>query len=180
MKKMLIIAAVAALFSSVSLKAQTVTTATDSLVYVRAATMDEELVGKDVFTGLNVNQSQSIASAMRKKIESNKSKKLSGYRVRIYFGNSQNSRSASEETLNRFNAAYPGFGAYRTFTSPYFKVTAGNFRTKSEAMQFLQSIRGEYPSAIVVKENIEYPTVDRRHSYVVDTVKVYRPEPVSM
>ena len=77
--------------------------------------------------------------------------------------------------MGRFKAAYPGHGAYRSFASPYFKVTVGDFRTKSEAMQLMRSLKSDFPSAFVVKENINYPIVDRSHAYVVDTVAVARP-----
>jgi hypothetical protein len=51
----------------------------------------------------------------------------------------------------------------------------GDFRTKSEAMALLARIKGDFPSAFVVKENIEYPVVDTDNAVVVDTVKVLRP-----
>lgn len=160
-----------ALFST--LGAQTFETV-DSLVYVPASGVDENLVGKNIFNEVTVHQSQAISRAMANKIEKNKTKKMAGYRVRIFFDNKQTSRGASEAAVNRFHAAYPGYGAYRTFASPYFKVTVGDFRTKSEAMQMLQALRADFPSALVVKENINYPIIDKKHSYVVDTVSVKR------
>jgi hypothetical protein len=65
--------------------------------------------------------------------------------------------------------------AYRTYANPYFKVTVGDFRTRSEAMKLLERIRHEFPSAFVVKENITFPVVDKENAYVVDTIKVLRP-----
>lgn len=156
-----------------TLSAQTYETV-DSLVYIPAAGVDESLVGRNIFNDVTVHQSQAISKAMAGKIERNKSKKMSGYRIRIFFDNKQDSRGASEAAINRFKAAYPGHGAYRSFASPYFKVTVGDFRTKSEAMQMLQTVRADFPSALVVKENINYPIVDRKHSYKVDTVSVTR------
>lgn len=172
---------VCVIFAAIKANAQEVPAgyqAADSLVYVNASTMDKSLVGQDVFNGITVHQSQAISSAMKKKIEANKSKKISGFRVRIFFDNKQDSRNASESALNRFKSSYPGFEAYRSYSSPYFKVTAGNFRTKSEAMQFLQSVKIDFPGAIVVKENIDYPIVDRKHSYMLDTITVYKPRTV--
>jgi hypothetical protein len=67
--------------------------------------------------------------------------------------------------------------AYRSYANPYFKVTVGDFRTKSEAYRLLERIRHEFPSAFVVKESISFPVVDKTKSYVVDTVKVKRPMP---
>jgi hypothetical protein len=43
-------------------------------------------------------------------------------------------------------------------------------------MELLQRIKRDFPTAFVVKENINYPVVDKEHSYVVDTVKVFRPK----
>ena len=70
---------------------------------------------------------------------------------------------------------YNDVAAYRSYVNPYFKVTVGDFRTKSEAMQLLQKIRGAFPSAFIVKENINYPVVDRERPVVEDTVRVLRP-----
>jgi hypothetical protein len=51
----------------------------------------------------------------------------------------------------------------------------GDCRTKSEAMKLLARIKGNFSSAFVVKENIEYPLVDDEAAYTIDTVKVLRP-----
>ena len=169
-----IICIITALFAvALSLNAQTYESV-DSLVYIPVAGMDESLVGKNIFNEVKVHQSQAISNAMAQKIEKNKSKKMTGYRVRIFFDNKQDSRGASEAAMGRFQTAYPGYGVYRTFASPFFKVTAGDFRTKSEAMQMLQTVKADFPTAIVVKENINYPIVDKKHSFIVDTVKVSR------
>lgn len=156
-----------------ALRAQTFETV-DSLVFKPVSGIDESLAGRNIFDEVNVTQSQSISKAMLNKIERNKSKKISGYRVRIFFDNKQDSRGASEAAMNRFLSAYPGHGAYRSFASPFFKVSVGDFRTKSEAMKMLDDVRADFPSALVVKENINYPIVDKNHSYIVDTVTVRR------
>ena len=176
MKRLVIImAAFLGMFICGTLGAQTFETV-DSLVYTPVAGIDESLVGKNIFNEVPVHQSQAISKAMANKIEKNKSKKITGYRVRIFFSNKQDARGASEAAMKHFNTTFPGFGAYRSFASPYFKVTVGDFRTKSEAMQLLQALRADYPTALVVKENINYPIVDKKHSYTVDTVSVTRPK----
>jgi hypothetical protein len=63
---------------------------------------------------------------------------------------------------------------YRVYANPYFKVTVGDFRTRSEAMEMLSRIKYSFPSAFVVKENIEYPAVDSERAVIVDTIKVLR------
>ncbi len=158
----------------------------DSVVYVAAATVDSTLVGKNIFSILpakrhgdtadvKVYQSDAIRVAMDTNVVHNSAKTLSGYRVRIFFDNKQTARANSESTLLKFNTMYPEVAAYRSYTNPYFKVTVGDFRTKSEAMQLLQEVKETFPSAFVVKENINYPVVDNEHPVWVDTVKVVRP-----
>ncbi len=158
----------------------------DSLVYTPKASVDSTLAGKDVFRDMpsrlrgdeatvDVGQSEILERSMRAHIEANPKRTLSGYRVRIFFDNKQSARHESEQTLKRFRAMYRDVAVYRTYTNPYFKVTVGDCRTKSEAMKLLSSIKGNFPSAFVVKENIEYPLVDEETAYTIDTVKVLRP-----
>lgn len=163
----------------------------DSLVYRHVSGVDTLLAGKDIFhimplkakgdkADVEIYQSQEVASALRTQVESNSKRQISGYRVRIFFDNKQSARVESEEILKRFEAVYHDVKAYRTYANPYFKVTVGDFRTKSEAMALLSRIKGAFPSAFVVKENISYPVVDKFNAYVVDTVKVLRPISVQL
>lgn len=146
----------------------------DSLVYVRASQVDSTYVGVDVFD-LDINQSEAIAGSMRHHISANPDRTISGYRVRIFFDNKQTARVESENALKKFEKMFPEILAYRTYANPYFKVTVGDCRTKSEAMALLGRIRKAFPSAFVVKENISFPDVSDEVIYRIDTVKVLRP-----
>jgi phosphate-selective porin len=160
----------------------------DSVVYRPAATVDTTLAGKDVFLvmpqkdmfsgkpGVKINQTGEVRDAMRRHVSENGTRTMSGYRVRIFFDNKQTARVESEETLKKFESMYHDVVAYRTYANPYFKVTVGDFRTRSEAVRLLERIRGAFPSAFVVKENIEFPVVDKENAYVTDTIKVLRPK----
>lgn len=158
----------------------------DSVIYRPVATVDTTLVGKDVFllmptramgdkADVKIHQTDMVRDAMRRQVAENEGRSLSGYRVRIFFDNKQTARVESEETLKRFESLYHDVVAYRTYANPYFKVTVGDFRTRSEAVKLLERIKGAFPSAFVVKENIEFPVVDKENAYVTDTVKVLRP-----
>ena len=146
----------------------------DSLVYVRVADIDSTYVGLDVMD-MNITQSNAVANSMRHHIKSNPGRSISGYRVRIFNDNKQNARTESSRTLGRFESMFPGIRAYRTYKNPYFMVTVGDCRTRSEAMAILARIKKVFPNAFIIKENIRYPIVDRSHSYEVDTVRVLRP-----
>lgn len=157
----------------------------DSVVYRPAATLDSTLVGKSIFSLLplkssggaadvKVFQSQGIIDALRSHISYNPSRKMHGFRVRIFFDNSQTARGGSESAAGRFAALYHGIPVYRTHQNPFFKVTVGDFRTRSEAVELLERVKYSFPSAFIVKETINYPAADRARSYVADTVKVYK------
>lgn len=158
----------------------------DSVIYRPAAAVDTSLAGRSILelmpkksdgaeAEVNVYQCVDVDQALKEHLDANAGRTLNGYRVRIFFDNRQTARVASEETLKRFESLYHDVVAYRTYANPYFKVTVGDFRTKSEAMALLERIRYEFPSAFVVKENISFPVVDTEHAYVTDTVKVLRP-----
>ena len=162
----------------------------DSVIYIQTDVMDTSLVGKNIFQVLlekgdrkngraDVRQSFDIANSFSKYVQSNGSRQISGYRVRIYFDNSQSSRAESENILHSFRLLRHDINAYRSYVNPYFKVTVGDFRTRSEAMDFLEDIRIEFPSAFVVKEPINYPVIDKTKPVIADTIQVLRPlEPV--
>ncbi|MDR0510396.1 MAG: SPOR domain-containing protein [Rikenellaceae bacterium] len=78
----------------------------------------------------------------------------SGYRVRIFFDNSQTARQKAMETLARFKAAYPSTSAYMSYENPYFKVTVGNCITAEEAVALCGAISGEFDKAFIVREEI--------------------------
>ena len=158
----------------------------DSIVYRPVSAVDTTLAGKNILyimpkkdmgsiADVNVYQADTISQAVLEHVAANADRAMNGYRVRIFFDNKQSARTASEETLKRFESMYHDVVAYRTYANPYFKVTVGDFRTKSEAMALLERIRYEFPSAFVVKENIAFPVVDKENAYVTDTLKVLRP-----
>src|SRR5690554_3796652 len=65
---------------------------------------------------------------------------MQGFRIRIYFDLGQQSRQQSEEVMNEFMEIYPGMAIYRTFDSPYYKVSVGDFRTRDEAFKRLKQL----------------------------------------
>lgn len=156
----------------------------DTIVYRPAPTVDSTLAGKNIFAVLpsrvkgnpadvRVYQSSDILNSMNAHFEANRGREISGYRVRIFFDNKQTARNESQEVMERFSSEYHDVPVYRSYVNPYFKVTAGDFRSKSEAMQLLRRIRSEFPAAFIVREkSINYPAVDRNKAMVADTVRV--------
>ena len=123
--------------------------------------VDSTLLGRSVLSvlgpGVKVNQSSAMRSAFDSYVYSNASKKLTGYRIRVYFDNGQNTRNKSEAIARSISAAYPGMGVYRTFESPNYKVSVGDFRTKDEALKVFHALKASYPTALLLKDTINYP-----------------------
>ena len=152
----------------ISAKAQSRTETLDSLEAFKPVLVDSALIDKSIFNVLpskyngyqidiKIHQSESILNAMKKHMLADEHRVLNGYRVRIYFDNNQKSRTESESVLFQFRTMYPSIPAYRSYQNPFFKVTVGDFRTKSEALRLLSQIKGSFPSAFVVKDEIQYP-----------------------
>lgn len=136
--------------------------ATDTTSVGASQPLDSLLVGASIFDRLaeyntEVNQIPQIREAFSKYIEQNSSKKRHGYRIRIFISNAQNARAQSLEVENSFKKLFPAIPTYRTPSNPYFKVTVGNYRTRSDAARALTIIKEEYPAAFMVKETIDYP-----------------------
>ena len=123
--------------------------------------VDSTLVGRNILSvlgsGVTVNQSNAMRSAFDSYVSNNAGKKITGYRIRVYFENGQNARNRSEAVARSISGAYPGLGVYRTFESPNFKVTVGDFRTRDDALKVYHSLKAQYPTAIILKETINYP-----------------------
>lgn len=100
----------------------------------------------------SVNAPAYLNNAMSGYIDRNSSRKNMCYRIRIYFNNSQNARTVSAELVKEFSERYPGVPVFNQYVNPYFKVTVGNFRTKSDAMKFKTDIMSHYSSAFLVRE----------------------------
>jgi hypothetical protein len=123
----------------------------DMLLYLQSPTSN----GSHII----LRQSTAIKGLFKNYVARNYYKKQQGFRVRIFFDNSQTARQRASEVESDFKAQYPDTPTYYTYQNLYFKVAVGDFRTKSEAMHFLRTITGQYPGAFIIKDFINYPTL---------------------
>ena len=82
--------------------------------------------------------------------------KIEGYRVQIYFN--ENKSVALGQKAN-FLSQYAEHKAYLDYLAPNYRVRVGNFRTRLEAEKLKQSLLSNYPTCIIIQDNIELPTV---------------------
>ena len=127
--------------------------------------VDSALFGRDIFSALPeqvvIRQDPSVRDALGRQVRANADKNYSGFRIRLYFASSRTAREESAAVIRRFSAMYPNIQAYRTYASPNFKVTVGNFRTRLEAEALLRKLKGDFPDAFIVRERFKYPSIGR-------------------
>lgn len=148
----------------------------DSVVIVPVPQVNEDLREVDVFGSMpenfQLNSSIEVATAARELISQNKDSEdqIEGYRIRIYLDNKQDAREKSEEAEIRFRKLFPGYGTYRSFNYPNFKVTVGDFRTKTDAQRMLAKVLRYFPSAFVVKEKTGFTLISESMRFRTDTI----------
>ena len=127
----------------------------------RVSPVDSALVGKDILKILGPNvtldQSAAVRQALQNHVQNNAEKSISGYRVRVFYDNGPQARGRSEAIEQLLKKQYPGTMVYRSFESPNYKVSIGDFRTKDEALFIYNALKGTYPTAFIIKESINYP-----------------------
>ena len=85
---------------------------------------------------------------------------IDGYRVLIYF---DQDKTKSEQQKARFMNIYDDYRTYIDYLAPNYRVRVGNFRTKLEAIRLKQEILAIFPTAIVVEDKIQLPTITSKN-----------------
>jgi hypothetical protein len=85
---------------------------------------------------------------------------MQGFRIRIFFDLGQQSRNNSQIIMDEFMENNPNIAVYRTFDSPYYKVSVGDYRSRDEALKDLKRFGRKYPKAFVVPEWINFPRIN--------------------
>ena len=163
----IIILTILSLIAFSSLNAQEISGVKDTNKIIAPPVMDSTYYLRNIFSMLDeqgpvsnkvsIEQTKVLESAFISHIAHSAGKKINGYRIRIYSGNNQFARNESGTIASQFSSQYPGISVYRTYTNPYFKVTIGDFRTKSDAKRLLNIIEGPFQAAFVVREIINFP-----------------------
>ena len=125
------------------------------------APVDSTLIGRNILSvigpGASVAQTPAVRQALDEYIEGNARKPITGYRIRVYYDNGQQARARSESIEKALRSQYKDLLVYRSFESPNYKVSIGDFRTKGEALRVYNALKSTYPTAYIIKESINYP-----------------------
>jgi hypothetical protein len=96
----------------------------------------------------NVNQDPKFEQLLNEKRKINSSITINNrYKIQIFNGSSD----ASKKTLIQFKKENKNYDATIIFSTPFYKVWVGNFKTRIEAERNLNLLKKKYPSAILIK-----------------------------
>ena len=86
---------------------------------------------------------------------------MPGYRIQLFMESGNTALEKAEKVTEKFKGKYDNVSAYITFGEPYYRVRIGDFRTRLEAIKFLDMIQRTYPQAWVVKDKINFPLLPK-------------------
>lgn len=79
---------------------------------------------------------------------------MPGYRIRIYFNNTQDTRNEIPVVESKYKELYPSDRIYVEYKAPYFKVTVGDFVNYEEALVKWSRVVVDFKNAFIIQENI--------------------------
>jgi hypothetical protein len=109
-------------------------------------------IGQSSFAqgNIRISSSDKISQMMDRFIEINKSKTfIDGWRIQLL---ATSDRQRVESAKVQFQSLYPNIYADWKHTAPYYKLRAGAFASKLDAIRMLYVLKRDYPTA--------YPTRD--------------------
>jgi len=112
-------------------------------------------------------QDEQISELMNKFNRINcQSKKIPGYRIRIFSDLTSDSRERAIEAKADF---YRAFGVhlpvYVVYTDPYYKVYVGDFKSRHQVFLHLNEIKKEFPGAFPRRTMIQYPKLNSENRH---------------
>jgi hypothetical protein len=103
---------------------------------------------------VQINEPDNLAAMYRSWQSQNRTQpKIEGWRVQIM---ASTDRLQVEEARNRFRLAYPDVRADWVHEKPYYKLKAGAFRTRLEAMAFVAGLL-DFPGSFPVRDAAIHP-----------------------
>jgi hypothetical protein len=88
---------------------------------------------------------------------------MDGFRIQIYSSSNRNAREESNKARAAFMSKFPDIPSYQLYADPgYFKIRAGDFRTKTEATKLFLLVSKEFPDAYLVPDIINFPDLNTK------------------
>ncbi len=79
-------------------------------------------------------------------------KYINGYRIQLYVGNTRGEAEAAKAYIYQM---FPDLIPYVSYSQPTYRVKAGDFMYRADAEQYLDQIRQQYPSSVILADRVE-------------------------
>ena len=116
--------------------------------------LEQSQNGATVVVNEQGDASSAVASATTQTQRSN----VRGFRVGIFYDNSQDARERAAEVEQLFRASFPSIPVYKDYRNPYFIVTVGNCLTQEEATILWGRVKNLFPKAHISRT--EFPITE--------------------
>ena len=105
------------------------------------------IVYKDPRIDILVKKQSSINTAVKKA----SARSMRGYRLMII---NTNKRNEAIDAKTKIYTYFPELKAYLSYQSPYFKLKAGNFKTRDEAEKYRKMMTTMFPKGVFILNDI--------------------------
>lgn len=121
-----------------------------TLVTLLAIVLASSLYGQG---NVKFHEESNISSLMRRWVGENRAEETTrGWRVQII---TTDNRRKMEAAMSKFHNLYPGEKVSWSHVPPYYKVKVGAFEKKLQLMDFLNTLKEDFPSVIPIPDDIE-------------------------
>lgn len=115
------------------------------------------LTAKGQRKNIQIERDEDLDSLIYQNAETNKSKNtLDGFRIQLFSGSE---RSNANQLKAQFLRQYPEVPIYLSYQQPFFKLRAGDFRTRTEAQSLYHKLLKEYGDVLIVPDKINFPII---------------------
>jgi hypothetical protein len=105
------------------------------------------IVHKDPRLDILVKKQSSINTAVKKA----SARSMRGYRLMVI---NTNKRNEAIDAKTKIYTYFPELKAYLSYQSPYFKLKAGNFKTRDEAERYRKMMTTMFPKGVFILNDI--------------------------
>ena len=119
------------------------------------------VVNKDPRVDALVKKQASINAAIKRA----SARSMKGYRLLVV---NTNKRNEAIDAKAKIYTYFPDLKAYLVYQTPYFKLKAGNFKTREEAEKYKKSMNSIFPKGVFVINDIIEITPEKDSTEVKD------------
>ncbi len=79
-------------------------------------------------------------------------KYMRGYRIQVYTGRKRPEADAAKIYVYQ---TFPQLNPYLTYRQPTYQLRVGDFVTRTEAEKYFETLKNQYPAAVIVADRVE-------------------------